>query len=70
VTSVSSIEENAAEIPPEWLAEFEAARKRPLAQRFRCSFIRTYKPVMDDSDYRSTRWPITASDVEIIYRIG
>jgi len=41
------------EIPREWLAEFEAARGRTLQQRFRYSFIRTYKPVMDDSDYRS-----------------
>lgn len=40
-------------IPREWLAEFEAARRRTLPQRFRYSFIRTYKPVMDDSDYRS-----------------
>jgi len=42
-----------AEIPREWLAEFEAASNRTLEQRFRYSFIRTYKPVMDDCDYRS-----------------
>jgi hypothetical protein len=44
---------SSTEIPAEWLAEFEAARKRPLSQRFRYSFIRTYKPVLGDCDYRS-----------------
>lgn len=41
------------EIPADWLAEFEAASKRSLEERFRYSFIRTYKPVLDDADYRS-----------------
>lgn len=41
------------EIPAEWLAEFEAASKRSLPERFRYSFIRTYKPVLDDAEYRS-----------------
>ena len=36
-----------------WLAEFEAARRRPLAQRFRYAFIKTYKPVMDDATFRA-----------------
>ena len=36
-----------------WLAEFEAAAKRSLPTRFRYSFIRTYKPVLDDAEYRS-----------------
>ncbi len=40
-------------IRPDWLAEFEAAARRPLAQRFRYAFIRTYKPVLDDTHYRS-----------------
>jgi hypothetical protein len=40
-------------IPSDWLAEFEAARTRPLEQRFRYSFIKTYKPVLDDAEYRS-----------------
>ena len=40
-------------IPADWLAEFEAARRRPLEQRFRYAFIRTYKPVLDDASYRS-----------------
>lgn len=43
----------ASEIPSDWLAEFEAARARPLEQRFRYSFIRTYKPVLDDATFRS-----------------
>jgi len=41
------------EIPHDWLAEFAAAAGRPLAQRFRYAFIRTYKPVLDDARYRS-----------------
>lgn len=36
-----------------WRAEFEAAARRSLRQRMRYSFIRTYKPVLDDADYRS-----------------
>ena len=40
------------EIPSEWLAEFDAAARRPLKQRFRYAFIKTYKPVMDDAPYR------------------
>ncbi len=41
------------EIPPEWLEEFEAAARRPLRDRFRYAFIKTYKPVLDDATYRS-----------------
>ena len=40
-------------IPVEWLEEFEAASRRPLETRIRYAFIRTYKPVLDDSPYRS-----------------
>ena len=40
-------------IPAEWLEEFEAASRRPLETRIRFAFIRTYKPVLDDSPYRS-----------------
>jgi hypothetical protein len=36
-----------------WLAEFEAAARRPLRQRWRDAFIYTYKPVLDDAPYRS-----------------
>ena len=41
------------DIPPEWLAEFEAAAKRTIEERFKYSFIKTYKPVMDDARFRS-----------------
>ncbi len=37
----------------EWEKEFDAAARRPLALRMRYSFIRTYKPVLDDAVYRS-----------------
>ena len=40
-------------IPPEWLAEFEAAAARPLETRFRHAFIHTHKPVMDDAPFRA-----------------
>lgn len=43
----------AGSIPPEWLAEFEAAAKRPLETRMRYAFIKTYKPVMDDASFRA-----------------
>jgi hypothetical protein len=46
------------EIPPEWLAEFKAASRRPLEQRMRYAFIKTYKPVMDDARFRA--WETTA----------
>jgi hypothetical protein len=39
-------ERPAAEIPPDWLDEFESAARRPLRDRFRYAFIRTYKPVL------------------------
>jgi hypothetical protein len=42
-----------ADVPAEWLAEFDAAARRPLETRFRYSFIRTYKPVLDDARYRA-----------------
>ena len=37
----------------EWLEEFEAAAQRPLKTRLDYSFIKTYKPVMDDAEFRS-----------------
>jgi hypothetical protein len=43
----------ATEIPAEWLAEFEAAARRPLPLRMKYAFIKTYKPVLDDAPYRS-----------------
>lgn len=36
-----------------WLLEFEAAARRPLAERVRYGFVKTYKPVLDDAPYRS-----------------
>ena len=42
-----------SKIPRDWLEEFEAAARRPLAQRLRYAFIKTYKPVLDDVPYRS-----------------
>ena len=46
-------ESDSKPIPQEWLDEFEAAAKRPLALRWEYSFIKTYKPVLDDAPYRS-----------------
>jgi len=37
----------------QWLAEFEAAARRPLSLRMRYAFIRTYKPVLDDAPFRA-----------------
>ena len=41
------------DIPPDWLAEFEASARRPLRQRMQYAFIKTYKPVLDDARFRS-----------------
>jgi hypothetical protein len=40
-------------IPAEDLKEFEAAARRPLPERFKYAFIRTYKPVLDDASFRA-----------------
>ena len=48
-----STESKAVSIPREWLEEFEAAARRPLALRWRYAFIHTYKPVLDDEPYRA-----------------
>jgi hypothetical protein len=37
----------------EWEREFDAAARRSLRERMRFSFIYTYKPVLDDTTYRS-----------------
>ena len=52
-TDTSDSKRDDARIPQEWLEEFEAAARRPLATRFRYAFIRTYKPVLDDEPFRS-----------------
>ena len=36
-----------------WIEEFEAAAKRPLPQRVRYAFIKTYRPVLDDESFRA-----------------
>ena len=41
------------DIPSDILAEFEAASRRPLAQRWRYAFLKTYKPVLDDESFRA-----------------
>ncbi|PQV64483.1 hypothetical protein B1R32_105165 [Abditibacterium utsteinense] len=49
-------QEQSNALPPinrEWLAEFEAAARRSLKQRWKYAFIKTYKPVLDDTNYRS-----------------
>lgn len=43
----------AGAVPDEWIAEFEAAARRPLEVRVKNAFIKTYKPVLDDAPYRS-----------------
>jgi hypothetical protein len=43
---------SAAELA-EWQREFEAAARRPLSQRFKYAFIKTYKPVLDDEPFRA-----------------
>ena len=52
------MQQDAIDIPPDWREEFEAAARRPLAQRMRYAFVKTYKPVLDDASYRS--WDSTA----------
>lgn len=47
-----------AHIPREWIDEFEAAARRPLAERLQYAYIKTYKPVMDDESFRA--WDSTA----------
>ena len=41
------------DIPADWLADFEAASKRPLALRMRYAFIHTDKPGLDDHSCRA-----------------
>ncbi len=50
---VAMLIQKSSQIPREWVEEFEAAARRPLAQRWKYAFIKTYKPVLDDSTYRS-----------------
>lgn len=41
------------QIAPDWLADFDAAARRPLELRMRYAFIHTYKPVLDDARVRA-----------------
>jgi hypothetical protein len=50
-----------SDIPADWLADFEAAARRPLSLRMRYAFIQTYKPVLDDVPFR-------AFDTMVAYR--
>ena len=54
----SDRDESLAHVPREWLEEFEAAARRPLSQRLRYAYIKTYKPLMDDAPFRA--WDTTA----------
>ena len=40
-------------IDADWLADFEAAARRPLALRMRYAFIHTDKPGLDDGTFRA-----------------
>ena len=40
-------------ITPDLLEAFDAAARRPIHLRWKYAFIHTYKPVLDDVDYRS-----------------
>ncbi|CAG0997539.1 hypothetical protein PHYC_02660 [Phycisphaerales bacterium] len=53
VAPIRQPEDKPGAIPREWLEEFDAAARRPIAQRLRYAFIKTYKPVLDDAPYRS-----------------
>jgi len=48
-----AVDPQPVKIPRKWLEEFEAAARRPLEQRLRYAFIRTYKPVLDDAPFRA-----------------
>ena len=37
----------------DWIADFEAAARRSVEDRLRYAFIRTYKPVLDDEQFRA-----------------
>ena len=58
-TSISAEDRSSRLAPPDpedvrsWEREFEAAAARPLEQRLKYAFIRTYKPVLDDAPFRA-----------------
>ena len=50
---LNSLVEFPMEINEQNLRDFEAASRRTLRERLDYGFIKTYKPVLDDSPYRS-----------------
>ena len=45
--------DEASDASTQWLEEFDAAARRPLATRIKYAFVRTYKPVLDDEPFRA-----------------
>ena len=37
----------------QWISEFQATRRRGLKKRLYYSFVRTFKPVLDEASFRS-----------------
>jgi hypothetical protein len=56
--TVDALVQRHPDIPRDCLAAFEAASRRPLHERLKYAFIKTYKPVMDDAKFRA--WDTTA----------
>jgi hypothetical protein len=50
---MKGMERNTQPIPADWRADFVAAARRTLEQRWKYAFFKTYKPVLDDAPYRS-----------------
>jgi hypothetical protein len=71
ISVVTRAAESKPKIPAEWLAEFEAAARRPLEQRLRYAFVKTYKLSWTTRDFdRSTRWNSIGDGVRRTCRIG
>jgi hypothetical protein len=51
--TIPDVDEPSAALRQQWLEEFEAAARRPLEQRMKYAFIKTYKPVLDDAPFRA-----------------
>lgn len=45
--------ESQREMDEQSILDFEASAKRSLEQRMRYAFVKTYKPVLDDAEYRA-----------------
>ena len=46
-------EQKDAEERRRWRIDFAAAANRPLEERLHYAHVKTYRPVMDDADFRS-----------------